>query len=153
MMISRRSLLLAASAAPFAALAARPALAATPEIYAEGGIAIDGSDAVAYFTEGAPVAGSAEHEVMWKGATWRFASEANRAAFEADPTAYAPQYGGYCAFALAQGYIAPTVPAAWTIHEGKLYLNFSRRVRRQWERDIPGNIARGDANWPDILSA
>ena len=152
-MISRRTLLIAASAAPLAALASRPAFAATPEIYAEGGIAIDGSDAVAYFTEGAPVAGSTEHEVMWKGATWRFSSEANRAAFEADPEAYAPQFGGYCAWAVAEGYTASTVPEAWTIHEGKLYLNFSRRVQRRWERDIPGNIARGEANWPAVLSA
>lgn len=152
-MITRRSLLIAASAAPLAALATGPAFAATPEIYAEGGIAIDGSDAVAYFTDGAPVAGSAEHELTWKGTTWRFSSEANRAAFEADPQAYAPQFGGYCAFAVAQGYTAPTVPEAWTVYEGKLYLNFSRRVQRRWERDIPGNIALGNANWPGVLSA
>lgn len=152
-MISRRTLLIAASAAPLAVLASRPAFAATPEIYAEGGIAIDGSDAVAYFIESAPVAGSAEYELMWKGATWRFSSEANRAAFEADPEAYAPQFGGYCAWAVAEGYTASTVPEAWTIHEGKLYLNFSRRIQRRWERDIPGNVARGEANWPSVLSA
>ena len=151
--ISRRTLLIAAAATPLAALATRPAFAATPEIYAEGGIAIDGTDAVAYFTEGAPVPGRAEHQLMWKGATWRFSSEVNLAAFEADPDAYSPQFGGYCAFAVAQGYTASTVPEAWTVYEDKLYLNFSRRVQRRWERDIPGNIARGNANWPAVLSA
>ena len=152
-MLTRRSVLTLTAAAPLAGLAIRPALAATPEIYAEGGIAIDGTDAVAYFTEGAPVPGTAEHTADWKGATWRFSSAANRTAFEADPEAYAPQFGGYCAWAVAEGYTASTVPDAWTIYEGKLYLNFSRRVQRRWERDIPGNIARGNANWPSVLSA
>ena len=82
-----------------------------------------------------------------------FASAANRDLFDADPTAYAPQYGGYCAWAAAEGYVASTVPEAWTIHDGRLYLNFSRRMQRRWERDIPGNIARGNANWPAILTA
>lgn len=152
-MLTRRSVLTLTAAAPLAGLAIRPALAATPEIYAEGGIAIDGTDAVAYFTEGAPVPGTAEHTVDWKGATWRFSSAANRTAFEADPEAYAPQFGGYCAWAVAEGYTASTVPDAWTIYEDRLYLNFSRRVQRRWERDIPGNVARGNANWPSVLSA
>ena len=70
----------------------------------------------------------------------------------ADPEAFAPQYGGYCAFAASNNYIAPTDPEAWSIYEGKLYLNFSTSVRRRWERDIPGHIAAANANWPDVLS-
>ena len=85
-------------------------------------------------------------------ATWRFSSEENRAAFAANPEAYAPQYGGYCAYAVSQGYTASTTPEAWTIVEDKLYLNFSTSVRRRWERDIPGHIAAANANWPDVLS-
>ena len=88
---------------------------------------------------------------MWRGATWHFASDANRALFEADPLAFAPQYGGWCAWAVAEGYTASTVPDAWSIVDGRLYLNFSRSVQRRWERDIPGNIARADANWPGVL--
>lgn len=151
-MPSRRTFLTLAAAAPMAAIAL-PAFAMTPDIYAEDGIAIDGTDTVAYFTEGKPVPGSDAHTVDWKGATWRFSSAENAAMFEADPEAYAPQYGGYCAYAVSRGYTASTVPQAWTIHDGKLYLNFSRPVRALWSRDIPGNIMKGDANWPDVLSA
>lgn len=148
-MLTRRMTLGLLAATPFLA---RPAFAATPQIYAEGGIAIDGSDAVGYFTQGAPVAGLPEHSLMWQGATWQFSSTENRALFEADPMRYAPQYGGYCAFAVSQGYTAPTAPDAWTIHDDKLYLNFSRRVRTRWERDIPGHIAQANANWPGVLT-
>ena len=150
-MTTRRSLLAALGAAPFGLALSRPARAEVSPIYVEGGIAIDGTDAVAYFTEGRHVAGSPGQELMWMGATWRFSSDANRAVFEADPAAYAPQYGGWCAWAVAEGYTASTVPEAWAIVDGRLYLNFSRRVQRRWEQDIPGNIARADANWPAVL--
>lgn len=149
-MLTRRTFVCLAAAAPLVALAS-PALAMTPEIYAEGGIAIDGTDPVAYFTEGRPVEGSREQTLEWKGATWRFATAGNRSMFEADPESYAPRYGGWCAYAVSRGYTAPTVPQAWTIHDGKLYLNFSRPVRALWARDIPGNVERGDANWPGVL--
>lgn len=123
----------------------------TPPVYAENGIAIDGTDPVAYFTQSAPVAGSASITFDWNGATWRFVSEDNRNAFAADPEAYAPQYGGYCAYAVSKNYTAATVPEAWKIVDGKLYLNYSLRVKKTWERDIPGRIASGDANWPSVL--
>jgi hypothetical protein len=150
-MTTRRSVLAALGASPFALALPHAALAASAQIYAEGGIAIDGTDPVAYFTEGRPVAGTPDHEIEWLGATWRFASEANRTVFEADPLVHAPQYGGWCAWAVAEGYTASTIPEAWAIVDGKLYLNYSRGVQRRWERDIPGNIARADANWPAVL--
>lgn len=150
-MTTRRSVLSALGAAPVLLALPRSARAAVPQIYAEDGIAIDGSDPVAYFTEGRPVAGKPEHEIAWLGATWRFVSAGNQAVFEADPLSYAPQYGGWCAWAVAEGYTASTIPDAWAIVDGKLYLNFSRGVQRRWERDIPGNIARADANWPAVL--
>lgn len=149
-MIRRRTMLGLLAASP---LLAAPAFAATPAIYAEGGIAIDGSDAVAYFDGNGPVAGDAAHSLMWQGAEWRFSTAANLAAFEADPDRFAPQYGGYCAYAVSKGYTASTDPKAWTLHEGKLYLNYSRPVRLIWARDIPGNIVLGDGNWPDVLTA
>jgi YHS domain len=88
---------------------------------------------------------------QYKGATWRFASAENRAAFEADPAKYAPQYGGYCAYAVSQGNTAKAEPDAWTIHDGKLYLNYDKNVQARWEKDIPGYVAAADANWPGIL--
>ncbi|MCE3248337.1 MAG: hypothetical protein K0R41_2162 [Geminicoccaceae bacterium] len=115
-----------------------------------GGVAIEGTDPVAYFDEGEPVAGSSDFEHEWMGATWRFASAENRDRFAADPETYAPQYGGYCAWAVSQGYTAKIDPAAWRIVDGKLYLNYSKDVQTQWAGDIPGNIAKGDANWPQI---
>ncbi len=119
-------------------------------VYQSRGVAIDGTDPVAYFTEGKPVKGKAAHTVQWNGATWQFASDANKAAFEADPAKYAPQYGGYCAWAVSQGYTASTDPDAWKIVDGKLYLNYSRGVQRRWEGNIPGNIQSADGNWPRL---
>ena len=102
--------------------------------------------------DGAPHSkGDTDHSSTWNGATWRFASADNKAAFDANPDAYAPQYGGYCAYAVANGYTAKTDPDAWSIVDGKLYLNYSRRVRTRWLEDVPGNIAKGDANWPSVL--
>ena len=135
------------------ALWAAPASAKEDPIYTStfSDLAVSGYDAVAYFTEGNPVEGRSDHEFEWSGATWRFASAENLAAFKADPEAFAPQYGGYCAWAVSQGYTASTDPTAWRIVEGKLYLNYSHGVQSQWEQDIPGNIAKGDDNWPKVL--
>ncbi|MEM8582325.1 MAG: YHS domain-containing (seleno)protein [Pseudomonadota bacterium] len=150
-MITKRAFLrgavLASASAPFA----RIAFAATPEVFTNRGQAIRGYDPVAYFTEGKPVRGSDSHTHNWNGAEWRFSSEENRAAFAANPEAYAPQYGGYCAWAVAEGYTASTDPDAWKIVDNKLYLNYSAGVQRRWERDILGNISRGDSNWPAVL--
>lgn len=152
-MQTRRQILSAATlAVPTILLGARLSWGQSPKFSAENGVAIDGSDAVAYFTANGPVAGRPDVTLDWMGATWRFASEANREAFLAEPQAYAPQFGGYCAWAVSKNYIAPTVPEAWTIYDGKLYLNFSRRIRRRWERDIPGNVALGEQNWPGVLA-
>ena len=148
---TRRHLLLLAAAALPLALLPRGAEAQEPAVFSGGGAAINGYDPVAYFTDGAPVKGDAAFTTMWNGADWRFASAANQAAFEANPDAYAPQYGGYCAYAVANGYTAKTDPDAWSIVDGKLYLNYSRRVRGLWERDVPGHVASADANWPAVL--
>lgn len=150
-MLSKRDFLRAALTAAAAAPLALPALAAEPPVFSDAGKAIRGYDPVAYFTQGKPVRGSDAHAHGWNGAEWHFSSEENRAAFAADPEAYAPQYGGYCAWAVAEGYTASVDPDAWRIVDGKLYLNYSRGVQRRWERDVPGNITRADANWPEVL--
>lgn len=132
-----------------ALIAARPVLAIDP-VFTKRGLAIRGYDPVAYFTDGKPVKGKAEFTSEHEGAVWRFASAANRDAFAADPLRYAPQYGGYCAWAVSEGYTASIDPDAWKIVDDKLYLNYSKSVQRRWERDIPGRIAKADANWPQI---
>ncbi len=113
--------------------------------------AAGGYDPVAYFSEGKPVAGSAEHSHQWMGASWRFASAENKALFASDPERYAPQYGGYCAYAVANGATAPGDPEVWKIVDGKLYLNVSRGIQDEWQKDVPGYIRRADENWPALL--
>ena len=129
--------------------AAAPAGAAEPEIYVNSatGEAINGYDPVAYFTEMKPVQGDHAYSFTYKGAPFHFASAENRDLFAADPEKYAPQYGGYCAYAMAQGAFATTVPEAWTVKEGKLYLNYSTGVRQLWRKDPDGFIAKADAAW------
>ena len=116
------------------------------------GLALQGYDPVAYFTDKQPVRGKPEFTARHEGATYRFASAANRDAFATAPAKYAPQYGGYCAFGLASGYKAPVEPDAWTVVDGKLYLNYNRSVRSRWSTDIPGFIRKADANWPTVRS-
>ncbi len=133
------------------ALLSAPAGAAEPVFSTPKGWAIRGYDVVAYFTQGAAIAGNPETAVDWNGATWLFATETNKAAFAAEPARYAPQYGGYCAYAVANGYTASIDPEAWRIVDGKLYLNYSQEVKAEWEGDIAGYIAKADANWPKVI--
>lgn len=136
----------------FLPLAAASALAKDP-VYTGtfSSLAVSGYDPVAYFTMGKPVEGKSDLEYEWNGAIWRFASRQNLDAFKAMPEDYAPQYGGYCAWAVSQGYTASANPEAWKIVDGKLYLNYSKDVQARWERDIPGNVAKANVNWPKIL--
>ena len=113
--------------------------------------AVGGYDAVAYHKESKPVPGTDEFAHAWKGATWRFSSKENLEAFVKEPEKYAPQYGGYCAFAVGHGSLASGDPKIWKIVDGKLYLNLSKSVQTSWEKDIPGLIKRGDTNWPKLL--
>lgn len=135
------------------ALAAIPAAAAEkdPVFTSRGNLAIRGYDPVAYFTEGKAVKGDKDFTLGWQGADWRFASAGNRDRFSEDPEKYAPQYGGYCAWAVSRNYTAPTDPDAFTLVDGKLYLNYNKRVMRQWLEDRDRNIEQADENWPAVL--
>lgn len=116
------------------------------------GVAIKGYDPVAYFTDGKPAKGDTAFAWAWNGATWRFASAAHRDAFKAEPERYAPQFGGYCAWAVSQNYTAGSDPEnAWKIVNGKLYLNYNREVQQKWAEDVPGNIVKAETNWPGVL--
>ena len=120
-------------------------------IFNQGGIAIRGYDPVAYFTDNRPVKGDPGNTHEWMGATWQFANKANLKTFVDNPEKYAPQYGGYCAYAAASNYVASTDPNAWTIYQGKLYLNYSRSVRDTWKKDKNGYIKSADKNWPGLV--
>jgi YHS domain-containing protein len=144
----------AALALAFSPLAfVQPALAAKPAIWTQFGsnVAIKGFDPVAYFTDGRPVMGLAQFKTTYNGAEFRFASAAHRDSFIANPARYAPQYGGYCAWAVSQGYTAGIDPEAWRIVGGKLYLNYNKDVQAKWEKDIPGHITAANANWPRVI--
>lgn len=148
-----KTLVIAVSVSLVLAAAAGVALAKEPvNQSALGGIAIRGIDPVAYFTDGKPAKGNKKFEVEWNGAKWRFGSAEHRDLFKADPEKYAPQYGGYCAWAVSQGYTASIDPQAWRIVDGKLYLNYSLEVQATWETDILGFIRLADGNYPGIVA-
>ncbi|MDN3522167.1 YHS domain-containing (seleno)protein [Halomonas ramblicola] len=133
-------------------LSAAPVAADEGRIFTRDGLAIGGTDPVAYFTRGQPVPGLPEHRLEWRDATWQFASAEHRELFQQDPEAYAPQYGGWCAWAAARGEAASTIPEAWKIVDDKLYLNYSRWIQWRWERDLPAIIQAADEHWPDIFA-
>ncbi len=152
-MLTRRTFLVSAAAAPALTFLTKAAVAAEPPVFATKGIAINGYDPVGYFTEGQAVKGLAEFTSEWDGATLQFASAGTKAMFDADPEKFAPKYGGYCAYAVSKGYTASTDPQAWSIHEDRLYLNFSKSVRALWSARKRHHIKSADANWPGVLSA
>jgi hypothetical protein len=151
MTIYLRSTLALAITAVVALSAAASARAKPVVNVTRGQLGLHGYDAVAYWTDGRPTRGAADFEHHWNGAVWRFASAANRDTFAKDPARYAPQFGGYCAYAVSRGYTADIDPNAWRIVDGRLYLNYSKRVQALWEKDVAGNIAKGRANWPGVL--
>lgn len=131
---------------PVAALAADP-------VYTSvwNNKAVSGYDVVAYFTQGKPVKGESKYAFKYKGAVWYFASKDNLEKFKANPAKYAPQYGGYCAWAVAMGKTASADPKYWSIVDGKLYLNYNDDIQKKWAKDIPGFIQKADAQWPTIV--
>lgn len=113
-------------------------------------VAAKGYDVVAYFSDQRASAGTPAFSHEWQGVIWRFATAGNRDRFAASPEKYAPQYGGFCAFAVSKGYTASIDPEAWSIVENKLYLNYSTGVRAEWLTERDANIAKGDRNWPAL---
>lgn len=120
------------------------------EVFHKNDLAIDGYDLVGYFTETKPIKGMPEFRVEYHGSTFQFVSAVHRDTFTSHPEKFVPQYGGYCAYGMAKGYKASIDPTAFTIVEGKLYLNYSEGVRSRWLTDIPGNIRKADENWPEV---
>jgi hypothetical protein len=134
------------------ALSAVTCAAGKPAINtSRGGLALGGYDAVAYWSEGKPAQGSSSFEYRWMNTVWRFASAEHRDQFMKEPERYAPQFGGYCAYAVSQGTTADIDPESWTIFEGRLYLNLNKDVQRLWEKNMREYIRKADENWPRIL--
>jgi YHS domain-containing protein len=149
--VTSRSAIFTSLALAFGFTAITVAASKAPVNADRQGIAIRGYDPVAYVVSGRATKGLPEFQQSWNGATWRFATAANRDMFARDPEKYAPQFGGYCSWAVSRGYTADIDPEAWRIVDGRLYLNYSKQVQRMWEKDIPGNIARARSNWPGVL--
>lgn len=114
-------------------------------------VAVGGYDPVAYFTEGAPTKGSSEFSTTYMGAEFRFVSQENLDAFLADSERYAPQYGGYCAYAVANGQTAKGNPKNWDIVDGKLYLNLNNGIQKRWKSDRDNYISSAEVEWPKLL--
>ncbi|OYQ47393.1 YHS domain-containing (seleno)protein [Flavobacterium aurantiibacter] len=113
----------------------------------KNGVAIEGHDPVAYFTMNKAVRGSKQLQAKFEDATYYFATIDNKRLFEENPRKYIPQYGGYCAYGMSNGYKAPIEPEAFTIVDGKLYLNYNLEVRKEWQKERDERIKRADANW------
>jgi YHS domain-containing protein len=147
-MLNRRFFLAAIAVSAFPSVA----LAKKPSVYTGivNGVGAGGYDVVSY-TQGGPKKGDAKFAADYDGAKWYFASAENMKAFEASPGKYAPAFGGYCAYAVANGVTAKGDPLLWKIVGGRLYLNLNKQAQKSWNDDIPGNIASGNANWPKVL--
>ena len=114
------------------------------------GLALRGFDAVAYFAVDNAVKGDAKYGYVWNGAKWLFSSEENMKKFQASPESYAPQFGGYCSFAVSEGYTADADPEAWKVVDGKLYMNYNKQVKQKWEQNEHERIMKGLENWKEL---
>lgn len=152
-MLDRRSFIgLAAAALAAGSEAKAEAPRPVNTLGSPDGLAIRGYDPVAYFRDGGPRLGKPEFSVRHGGATWHFASAAHKALFEADSERYLPAYGGFCAYGTSRGYLVKIEPEAWSIVEGRLYLNYDLDVRKTWLGRTKTYIARAEGNWPRLTT-
>src|SRR5688572_30690135 len=117
----------------------------------ENGTGLQGHDPVAYFTENKPVKGDPKFSSVYNGARYWFASAENKAAFDAEPAKYEPQFGGFCAYGMSRGYTAPIEPEAFQIVDGRLLLQYNLDVRKKFNEDTRGNLKKADENWPKVV--
>jgi len=120
--------------------------------FKQTGIAVRGYDTVAYFTLSKPVKGSQNFKSDWNGATWFFSSQEHKELFDADPVKFAPQYGGYCAYGIANDYVVKIDPAQWKIVDDKLYLNYDSNIQKRWLKNIDGYIVAADRKLEALLA-
>ncbi len=115
------------------------------------GRALQGYDAVAYFTVGKPTLGTAKFQSNYKGAKYLFASAENKALFDANPTKYEPQFGGYCGYAASINRLSPISPKFFQILEGRLVLQHNQKAWDLWNQDVAANLVKADGNWPTLV--
>ena len=138
---------------PLFALIANPAMAFEPvNQHYFSGVTMQGYDAVSYFTDGKPLKGIEAHSLEWNGATWLFASAANRARFAESPQAFAPQYGGYCSNQMSLGRLVNSDPEVWLMFQGKLYLFGHEAGRQRWLIETAGKVNDGNRHWQRYLT-
>jgi len=149
----RRLFTLALMAFSFGAMAEKPVNTLTNSFFAkQTDTAINGYDSVAYFTQNAPVKGLDAHTYDYKGAKWKFSNAANLELFKANPEKYSPQYGGYCAYAVAKDSLAKVDPNQFTILDGKLYLNYDASIQKEWLKDRANFINKADAKFQALIA-
>jgi YHS domain-containing protein len=155
---SSRRLTLALTAAALLAGASPSALAAQPINTLKNSLfggstdtAINGYDAVAYFTVNKAVRGEDKLVTDWMGAKWKFSTQSHLDLFKANPEKYAPQYGGYCAYGVTQGYLVKVDPEQFSVIDGKLYLNYDAEVQAKWKKDMAAYISAADGKFPALL--
>ena len=123
-----------------------------PGVWQESGVAIMGYDPVSYFLNHRAEKGSKQYQLHWRGATWLFTTASNREIFNDNPEAFAPQYGGYSAHGVANGYLVKIDPNSWAVVEGKLYLNYKEKFHRHWLNDSVNLIDLADQHYMDLVS-
>ncbi len=115
------------------------------------GLALKGYDPVAYFTENRPVMGNTQFASTYNGARYQFASAANKNTFDANPSKYEPQFGGFCAYAASEGHTAKIEPDAFEVLNGRLLLQYDKDIREKFNQDPQGRLKKADANWPGLV--
>jgi len=127
---------------------------AKPPVYTSffSSVAVSGYDTVTYFTESKAVKGDAQYSTEYKGVEWHFSNQSNLDMFKNTPEKYAPQYGGYCAWAVAHNDTAKGDPQQWTIHNNKLYLNYDSDIQSRWLKDKKTLITKANSYWPAVVN-
>ena len=118
----------------------------------QSGVAIQGYDPVAFFTDHKPVKGDAKFLVKHDGAVYFFASKEHKDLFKADPAKYTPEFGGYCAYGVSRNKLVEIDVDAFQIVDGKLLLQYSKGVRDDFNKDTSGNLVKADANWVGLVN-
>lgn len=148
--MNRRNVMAMVAATSLVGVGSRAEAGRAP-VYVEQGVAIRGADTVAYHAGQGPIAGSESERVRWRGAIWLFSSRTNRELFESAPRKFAPRFGGYCAYRLTRGVLAPTDPRAFSVTDGRLYLLHSLADKDAWSEKIAQNIKLAENHWPRVL--
>lgn len=115
------------------------------------GVAIQGYDPVAFFTDNRPVKGNPQFQSEYHGAKYYFVSAEHKAAFDKEQAKYEPQFGGYCAYGASKGHTAPIKIEAWQIVNGRLLMQYDLGVKGEFNKDQPGNLRKADQNWPGLV--